>query len=76
MTDDIEDAGTIRRNQPCWYLYNGIGLNAVNDGLMIEMCLYELLKKHFKTKECYLDLIEQFLSVSNHFYYLIICKIL
>ncbi|CAD1473054.1 unnamed protein product, partial [Heterotrigona itama] len=64
MADDIEDGGKIRRNQPCWYLCNGIGLKAVNDSVMLEMCLYELLKKHFKTKECYLDVIEQFLSIT------------
>ncbi|XP_012168914.1 farnesyl pyrophosphate synthase-like isoform X1 [Bombus terrestris] len=62
--DDIQDHSEIRRNQPCWYLYNDIGLTAINDALMLEMCIYQLLKKHFKTKECYLDLLEQFLSVS------------
>ena len=64
MTDDIQDHSEMRRNQPCWYLYNDIGLTAINDALMLEMCIYQLLKKHFKTKECYVDLIEQFLSVS------------
>ncbi|KAK9301596.1 hypothetical protein QLX08_006041 [Tetragonisca angustula] len=62
VADDIEDHAVMRRNQPCWYLCNGIGLTAINDSIMIEMSLYELLKKYFKTKECYLDLIEQFLS--------------
>ncbi|XP_043522712.1 farnesyl pyrophosphate synthase isoform X1 [Frieseomelitta varia] len=64
VTDDIEDHAVMRRNQPCWYLCNDIGLTAINDSIMIEMCLYELLKKYFKTKECYLDLIEQFLSAT------------
>lgn len=75
MIDDIQDHSEMRRNQPCWYLYNDIGLTAINDALMLEMCIYQLLKKHFKTKECYLDLLEQFLSVSNYFSYSIIYKI-
>ncbi|XP_033175587.1 farnesyl pyrophosphate synthase isoform X1 [Bombus impatiens] len=64
MVDDIQDHSEMRRNQPCWYLYNDIGLTAINDALMLEMCIYQLLKKHFKTKECYVNLLEQFLSVS------------
>ncbi|XP_012145311.1 farnesyl pyrophosphate synthase isoform X2 [Megachile rotundata] len=64
VIDDIQDQSTIRRNAPCWYLNNGIGLAAINDGIMLEMCIYQLLKKHFKSKECYLSLMELFLDTT------------
>lgn len=66
MIDDIQDRSSFRRNQPCWYLHNDIGLAAINDGLMIESVMYQLLQKHFKGKECYIDLIETFQDVSNN----------
>ncbi|KOC62899.1 Farnesyl pyrophosphate synthase [Habropoda laboriosa] len=62
VIDDIQDQSKMRRNQPCWYLNNGIGLAAVNDGIMLKMCIYRLLRKHFKSKDCYLNLIELFLD--------------
>ncbi|XP_026668833.1 farnesyl pyrophosphate synthase isoform X2 [Ceratina calcarata] len=62
VLDDIQDGSETRRNQPCWYLTNGIGLAATNDAIMLEMCIYQLLRKHFRTNECYLGLIELFLD--------------
>lgn len=60
--DDIQDGSEVRRNQPCWHLTNGIGLAACNDALLLESCIYQLIKKHFRTKDCYLNLIELFLD--------------
>ncbi|XP_072748540.1 uncharacterized protein Ndufv3 [Anoplolepis gracilipes] len=60
LLDDIEDGSLFRRNQPCWYRHNDIGLTAINDGIMLESAMYFLIRKHFKGKECYLDLIETF----------------
>jgi len=60
VIDDIQDRSLVRRGQPCWYRYKGIGLAAVNDGLMMENSLFILLQKHFKGRECYLDLLETF----------------
>ncbi|CAK9796430.1 Farnesyl pyrophosphate synthase [Anthophora quadrimaculata] len=62
VLDDIQDQSKMRRNQPCWYLNNDIGLAAINDGILLNMCIYKLLRKHFKSKECYLNLIELFLD--------------
>lgn len=64
VIDDIQDRSSFRRNQPCWYLHNDIGLAAINDGLMIENVMYQLLQKHFKGKECYIDLVETFQDIS------------
>lgn len=64
MIDDIQDRSSLRRNQPCWYLHNDIGLAAINDGLMIENLMYQLLRKHFSGKECFDNLLGTFQDVS------------
>ncbi|XP_043280201.1 farnesyl pyrophosphate synthase isoform X2 [Venturia canescens] len=60
VEDDIIDRAVTRRGQKCWYLYNDIGLAAVNDGIIIGESVHQLVRKHFKGKPCYLDLIETF----------------
>ncbi|XP_053963993.1 farnesyl pyrophosphate synthase-like [Anastrepha ludens] len=60
ITDDILDNSTTRRGQLCWYKLEDVGLNAVNDVFMIENGIYELLKKHFRHLDCYVELIELF----------------
>lgn len=67
VIDDIQDRSQLRRNQPCWYLHNDIGLAAINDGLMLEQAIYQLLYAHFKEKECYIDLVEMFHKVHTRF---------
>ncbi|XP_034192430.2 farnesyl pyrophosphate synthase-like isoform X3 [Osmia lignaria lignaria] len=62
VIDDIQDQSTMRRNAPCWYLNNDTGLAAINDGIMLEMCIYQLLRKHFRSKDCYVSLMELFLD--------------
>ncbi|XP_029176035.1 farnesyl pyrophosphate synthase-like isoform X2 [Nylanderia fulva] len=61
--DDIQDRSLIRRNQPCWYLHNDIGLAAINDGLLMECVANSLIKKHFKGKEYYMDIVETFQEI-------------
>ncbi|XP_014476182.1 PREDICTED: farnesyl pyrophosphate synthase-like [Dinoponera quadriceps] len=63
VIDDIQDQSLFRRNQPCWYLHNDIGLAAINDGIMIESIMYQLLRKHFSGKDCYIDLLETFQDI-------------
>ncbi|KAJ7265974.1 isoprenoid synthase domain-containing protein [Mycena haematopus] len=60
VTDDIMDVTTTRRGQPCWYRAPGIGMNAINDATMLEGAIYFLLKKHFRSKPYYVDLLELF----------------
>ncbi|XP_053965452.1 farnesyl pyrophosphate synthase-like [Anastrepha ludens] len=60
IIDDIMDNSTTRRGQLCWYKLEDVGLNAVNDALMIESGIYTLLKKHFRHLDCYVDLVELF----------------
>ncbi|KAH0945116.1 hypothetical protein HN011_012148 [Eciton burchellii] len=60
VIDDIQDRSLIRRNQPCWYRQNNIDLAAINDGILLEHSVYYLLQKHFKGKDCYVNLLETF----------------
>lgn len=64
MCDDIQDQSEFRRGQLCWYLVNDRGLPAISDCLMVEMCIYKLLKIHFKSHRCYGDLQDLFLDVN------------
>ena len=57
------DASTTRRGRPCWYRADGVGLISVNDACMLEGAMYWLLKKHFRTEPCYVDLLELFHEV-------------
>ncbi|TPX51577.1 hypothetical protein SeMB42_g01860 [Synchytrium endobioticum] len=64
IADDIMDGSQTRRGQPCWYKMAGVGLMAINDGFVIESCIYKLLKKYFKNDEYYVDLLELFHEVT------------
>lgn len=70
VLDDIEDRSLIRRGQPCWYQYNDIGLAAINDGLMLEQVMYYIIRKYFKEKDYYVDLLETFHDVSKGIIYI------
>uniref|UniRef100_A0A2K6FI51 Farnesyl pyrophosphate synthase n=1 Tax=Propithecus coquereli TaxID=379532 RepID=A0A2K6FI51_PROCO len=64
VADDIMDSSLTRRGQLCWYQKPGIGLDAVNDALLLEACIYRLLKHHCREQPYYLNLIELFLQSS------------
>ncbi|XP_012514139.1 PREDICTED: farnesyl pyrophosphate synthase [Propithecus coquereli] len=64
VADDIMDSSLTRRGQLCWYQKPGIGLDAVNDALLLEACIYRLLKHYCREQPYYLNLIELFLQSS------------
>ena len=68
ILDDIMDGSETRRGQPCWYKLNDVGLMAINDGLMIENCIYHILKKHFSNEDYYVKLIELFHEVRYYIF--------
>lgn len=64
MSDDIMDSSLTRRGQICWYQKPGIGLDAINDALLLEACIYRLLKFYCREQPYYLNLMELFLQSS------------
>ena len=54
VADDMMDHSITRRGQPCWYKVPKVGLNACNDCIVLEACIYKILKKHVKKLPCYL----------------------
>ncbi|XP_010346708.1 farnesyl pyrophosphate synthase isoform X1 [Saimiri boliviensis] len=64
VTDDIMDSSLTRRGQLCWYQKPGVGLDAINDAILLEACIYRLLKLYCREQPYYLNLIELFLQSS------------
>nr|XP_044993899.1 farnesyl pyrophosphate synthase isoform X2 [Jaculus jaculus]XP_044993900.1 farnesyl pyrophosphate synthase isoform X2 [Jaculus jaculus]XP_044993901.1 farnesyl pyrophosphate synthase isoform X2 [Jaculus jaculus] len=64
VSDDIMDSSLTRRGQICWYQKPGIGLDAINDALLLEACIYRLLKFYCREQPYYLNLLELFLQSS------------
>uniref|UniRef100_A0A2K5RYM5 Farnesyl pyrophosphate synthase n=1 Tax=Cebus imitator TaxID=2715852 RepID=A0A2K5RYM5_CEBIM len=64
VADDIMDSSLTRRGQLCWYQKPGVGLDAINDAVLLEACIYRLLKLYCREQPYYLNLIELFLQSS------------
>ncbi|XP_054779489.1 farnesyl pyrophosphate synthase 1 [Prosopis cineraria] len=63
VLDDIMDNSHTRRGQPCWFRVPKVGLIAVNDGVLLRNHISRILKKHFKGKPYYVDLLDLFNEV-------------
>lgn len=64
VSDDIMDDSVTRRGQPCFFRLPEIGLNAINDALMLELMIYRLLRIHFRSSPVYVDLLELFQGIT------------
>ncbi|KNC84793.1 farnesyl pyrophosphate synthase [Sphaeroforma arctica JP610] len=64
VADDLMDASITRRGQPCWYKVEEVKMIAINDSIMLEGCIYRMLKTYFKGNPTYLPLVELFLDNS------------
>ncbi|KAH7841924.1 hypothetical protein Vadar_018316 [Vaccinium darrowii] len=60
VIDDIMDNSDTRRDQPCWYKVPKVGLIAANDAVVLRNHIPRILKKHFKGKPYYVDLLDLF----------------
>ncbi|XP_018404178.1 PREDICTED: farnesyl pyrophosphate synthase-like [Cyphomyrmex costatus] len=63
VIDDIQDRSLLRRGKPCWYRYNDIGPAAINDGLLLQTAMFYLIRKYFKEKDYYINLLEMFYDI-------------
>ncbi|KAK9133906.1 hypothetical protein Scep_013434 [Stephania cephalantha] len=63
VLDDIMDNAHTRRGRPCWFRMEKVGMIAVNDGLLLRNHIPRILKKHFREKPYYVDLLDLFNEV-------------
>ncbi|KAH9830737.1 farnesyl-diphosphate synthase [Rhodofomes roseus] len=64
VSDDMMDQSITRRGQPCYYRVENVNLIAINDSFMLEMAIYYLIKSHFRSEPCYINLVELFLETT------------
>ncbi|KAF8524308.1 farnesyl-diphosphate synthase [Hysterangium stoloniferum] len=61
VSDDLMDSSVTRRDQACWYRVeqpDKVGTIAVNDAFMLEGAIYHLLKRYFRKRSFYADLLD------------------
>ncbi|XP_078163212.1 farnesyl pyrophosphate synthase 1, mitochondrial-like isoform X2 [Carex rostrata] len=58
VLDDIMDNSTTRRGQLCWYKLPKVGSRAINDGVFIKGSIHKMVKRYFREKPYYVDLLE------------------
>ncbi|CAH8388815.1 unnamed protein product [Eruca vesicaria subsp. sativa] len=63
VLDDIMDNSVTRRGQPCWFRVPKVGMVAINDGILLRNHIHRILKKHFRGKPFYVDLVDLFNEV-------------
>ncbi|KAA1476419.1 farnesyl-diphosphate synthase [Dentipellis sp. KUC8613] len=64
VTDDLMDSSVTRRGQPCWYRVESVGNIAINDGMMLESCMFALIRKHFRGEPYYVHLLELYHDIT------------
>ncbi|XP_010252841.1 PREDICTED: farnesyl pyrophosphate synthase 1-like [Nelumbo nucifera] len=63
VLDDIMDNSHTRRGQPCWFRVPKVGLIAANDGILLRNHIPRILRRHFREKPYYVDLLDLFNEV-------------
>ncbi|GJN26176.1 hypothetical protein PR202_gb14086 [Eleusine coracana subsp. coracana] len=58
VLDDITDNAYTRRDHLCWYKLPTVGLSAINDGVLLKCHVQAIIKRYFKEKFYFLDLME------------------
>lgn len=64
VADDIMDGSVTRRGQPCFYRLPNIGLNAINDSLMLEMMIFRILRLRFSEHRAYVHIVHLFMDIT------------
>jgi farnesyl diphosphate synthase len=65
VADDVMDHSLTRRGRPCWYKLPEVGLDAVNDSLILESFLFFLIEKFCSGNSWYLNVVSLFRDVSR-----------
>ena len=60
VADDLMDQSEMRRNRECWYRKPGIGYQAINDSMVLESCVFTVLRNTCRHLPCYADLVDLF----------------
>ena len=61
VVDDVCDGAETRRGKPAYYRLPDVGAGrAVNDGLLLESLVFRLLRRHLRTHDSYVELLELF----------------
>ena len=63
--NDNHNCSITRRGQPCWYKQDDAGLTAFNDSLILETCVYTVIRRYFRDQPYYLHLLENMLEVTK-----------
>ncbi|KAJ4725333.1 Farnesyl pyrophosphate synthase [Melia azedarach] len=63
VLDDIMDNSVTRRGNPCWFRLPKVGIIAVNDGVILRNHVHRIIKKHFREKPYYVELVDLFNEV-------------
>ncbi|KAJ0989039.1 hypothetical protein J5N97_007395 [Dioscorea zingiberensis] len=63
VLDDIMDNSLTRRGHPCWFRLPKVGLIAANDGILLRNHIPRILKRYFREKPYYVDLLDLFNEV-------------
>ena len=63
VADDVMDQSETRRGRSCWYRLPEVGYQAVNDSLILESCVFLILRRFCRHLPCYIALVELFQEV-------------
>ncbi|GAB2258487.1 hypothetical protein Droror1_Dr00014647 [Drosera rotundifolia] len=63
VLDDIMDRSHTRRGQPCWFRVPKVGFIAVNDAVILRNHIPRIIKRHFREKDYYVELLDLFNEV-------------
>lgn len=66
VADDIMDQSYTRRGKPCWFRKETVGLEAVNDSVYLESCIYKVLKHCIKDRSYYINILELFHEITHY----------
>nr|QAX24807.1 farnesyl diphosphate synthase 2 [Matsumurasca onukii] len=65
VLDDMIDGSETRRGRLCWYRNADVGLNAVNDAVLIESGVYQLLRRYFVHQPFYFQALDLFHDITH-----------